>query len=278
MTIKVRYRKQLLQVVEAFLEGNPSADKRALRIIHRVRRTLHTEEKALTLDWIVWTLLFVKLSDSVYYENKAFLQETREIVLGHSSQSIASQVFSEDLRSCFTIDEAEWYDQLVAMVDFILTIPFAKLHEATYQAFINRESEEEMRSHIPEIVQVGIIEEEYQRRKCSIEAIYAKCPSTINIGDEKIYHLVLREVTSLLLEIEVGKKAALLGYPILKGFLLETDGATSFPPKYVDITEGLLWATRMLNAISEKGGVLFISCRLGSAPTFDGDMLLISLH
>lgn len=135
-----------------------------------------------------------------------------------------------------------------------------------------------MRAQIPEVVQAEKLEEEYQRRKGLIKDIYAKCPSPANIGDEKIYHLVLREVTSLLLEIEVGKTAAYLGYPILKGFLLETDGATSFPPKRVDITEGLLWATRMLNAISEKGGVLFISCRLGNAPTFSGDILLISLH
>jgi hypothetical protein len=278
MTVKMSYRKQLLRAVEAFLEETPSAHMKALRIINRARTKLHTEEKALTLDWIVWTPLFSKLSDSVFYENKEFLRETREMVLGHSSQNIASQVFSEDLRSCFTADEAEWYAQLVSMVDFILTIPFAKLHEATYQAFINRESGEEMRSHIPEIVQLEMIEEEYWRRKDIIKTIYANCPSPNNIGNEKIYHLVLREVASLLLEIEVGKKAALLGYPILKGFLLETDGATSFPPKYVDITEGLLWTTRMLNAISAKGGVLFISCRLGNAPTFNGDMLLISLH
>lgn len=123
MTIKISYRKQLLRAVEAFLEGTPSADMQALRIIHRARTTLHTEEKALTIDWIVWTLLFSKLSDSVYFKNKEFLQETREMALGHSSQNIASQVFREDLRSCFTTDEAEWYAQLVSMVDFILTIP-----------------------------------------------------------------------------------------------------------------------------------------------------------
>ena len=66
-----------------------------------------------------------------------------------------------------------------------------------------------MRSPIPKIVQLEMIEEEYQRRKDIIKAIYAKCPSPNNIGDEKIYHLVLREVTSLLLEIEVGKKSCL---------------------------------------------------------------------
>lgn len=272
------YRKQLLQAVEAFLEGTPSALIRAQRIIRRSSTALFNEEKALTLDWIVWERFFSKLTDSVFYEDEEFLRETWEMLLGHSSQNIASQVFSEDLRSCFTTDEAEWYDQLVAMVDFILTIPFAKLHEATYQAWLNVETRATMRAQIPEVIQAEKLEEEYQERKALIKSIYARCPSPNNIGDEKIYHLVLREVTSLLLEIEVGKMAAYLGYPILKGFLLETDGATSFPPKRVDITEGLLWATRMLNAISEKGGILFISCRLGNAPTFNGDILLISLH
>lgn len=278
MSRKTSYRKQLLRAVEAFLEKTPSAHIRAKSMIQQGYTELHNEVEALTIDWIIWGHFFAKLTDSVFYENEEFLRETQEMLLGHSSQNIASNVFSEDYRSCFTADEAEWYAQLVSMVDFVTTIPFVKIYEATYQAWQNKETWTMMYAHIPEVAQAEKIEEEYQQRKALIEKISAKIPTPENIGDEKIYHMMLCEVTSLLTKIRVGKAAVYFGYPILQGFHLETDGSTSFPPKSVNTTELLSWAKRTLDAISGKGAILFISWRLSKAATFDGDLLFISLH
>src|SRR5438552_19028146 len=161
MLRKISYRKQLLQAVEAFLEKTSSAHIRAQGIIQYGYNALYNEENALTIDWIIWGNLFAKLSDSVFYENESFLQETQEMLLGHSSQNIASNVFSEDYRSCFTADEAEWYAQLVSIVDFVTTIPFAKFHEATYTARQNKETWAKMSTNIPEVAQAEKLEEVY---------------------------------------------------------------------------------------------------------------------
>jgi len=279
MSREMNYREQLLQAVDAFLEKTPSAHRRAKNLIQHGYTAIHDEAKILTIDGIIWGGLFAQLTDSVFYESEQFLREMREVLLGHASRNIASQVFSEDYRSYFTTDEREWYAQLVNMVDFVMAIPFAQIHEATSQARLQKETWATMQAHIPEIVQVEKIEEEYQHRKTLIETIATRSPLPKHVGDEKIYHLVLQEVTSLLTNVEVGKAAVYFGYPILRGFFyLEDGGPKPFPPRPIDITEGFLWARRTLNAIAGKEGILFLTWRLRSAPTFDGDLLIVSFH
>src|SRR5215510_8439354 len=112
------YRRQLLRAVDAFLEGTPSARVRAQRIIQRCLAEIHSEAKGSTLDQLIWDYYITPLTDSEFYESEAYLRETREILLGHSSQNIARTILSEDFRPFFTADEAEWHAQLLSMVDF----------------------------------------------------------------------------------------------------------------------------------------------------------------
>lgn len=277
MPRKIIYRRQLIQAAEAFLERTPAAHRRAQNIIRRCSAALRSEEKRVRLDDIIWGSFVKALTDSVFYENEQFLRETREILLGRSSRNIAQTVFSEDYQIYFTTNEAEWYAQLVDIVDFITTIPFTKLYEAAYQARQNKETWETMRTYIPEVVQAEKIEEEYQQRKILIEEISARSPSPENAGDEKIYHLLLREVTNFLTGISVGHAAVYFGYPFLDSSYTVFHNSASSNFRAVNVTESIAWAKKMLEAISGREEI-FISWRLSKAATFDGDLLLISLR
>ena len=281
MPRRIRYRRRLLQAVDAFLEGTPSSLVRAQDIIQRCDAALHSDAKEATLDQIIWDLFIRTLGDSVFYQNEAYLREAQKILLGHSSQSIARTGISEDFRSHFTLDEAEWHAQLMSLADFLIGIPFAEIHEATYQVWQSKDTWATMRKVIPEAIQAEKVEAEYRQRKSSIEAIAAQCPPPEDIGDEKIYHLVLREVTNLLTGIAVGGPAVYCGYPILAGPFTAYGDATDLAPgisAYVlNMSESLVWAKRALEALIGKGGLL-ISCRLSTASTFDADMLIITLY
>lgn len=54
MTRRTKYRKYLLQAVEAFLEGTPEDVRRAHLVIRRCSAVLQKEAKEATLDEILW--------------------------------------------------------------------------------------------------------------------------------------------------------------------------------------------------------------------------------
>jgi hypothetical protein len=267
------YRRQLLQAVDAFLEGTPSARVRAQRIIQRCFAAIHSEAKESTLDKLIWNNYVTPLSDSDFYESEAYLRETREILLGQSPQNIARRILSEDFRPAFTADEAEWYAQLLSMVEFLRAIPYAQIHAATFQAWQQRDTWATTRTVIPEAVQADEAEADYQRRKALIEALAAKSPSPEQMGDEKIYHVVLREVTTLITSIRVGMAAVVCGYPVLTP---PYSGATASEYGLLNMSERLTWIKRALEALEGKDAVL-LSWRLSKAATFDADVLLLSL-
>ncbi len=274
MSRSMIYRRQLLRAVDAFLEGTPSAHVRAQGIIQRCYAAIGNEAKESTLDQIIWRGFIVPLTDSVFYESEAYLRETREILLGHSSQNIARTILSEDFRPSFTAEEAEWHAQLLSMVDFLKAIPYAKIHAATFQAWQRKDTWATTRTVIPEAIQADEAEAEYQRRKALIEAIAARSPSPEQMGDEKIYHVVLREVTTLITSIRVGMAAVVCGYPVLTP---PYSGATSSEYGLLNMSERLSWIKRALEALEGKDALL-MSWRLSKAPTFDADVLLLSLQ
>lgn len=280
MPRKIIYRKQLLQAVEAFLDKTPSSLAQAHHIIQHYSAAICSESRKLTLDQVIWGGFIRALTDSVCYESEEFLQETREILLGHSSQATRA-VFKDDYCVYFTTDEAEWHAQLLSLLDFIVAIPFAKIHAATVQAWQNQITWPMVRETIPEAIQAEEIEEEYQRRKILINTIAARSPAPENIGDEKIYHIVLREVTALITGINVGKAAVYCGYPMLDSPYVGYGNATVLAPGIrtysVDMSESLQWARRALEALEGKGALIF-SWSLSKAPTFNTDVLLISIH
>ena len=269
MVKPIFYRKQVLEAVEAFLEETPSASAHAAYLIQQCYDELSLEEKYMTLDDIVFGFFVRALTDSVFYENKTFLLEVREILRGHSSHSIERSVFCLDCRPYFTVNEGEWYMQLVSLVHMLTTFPFGKIYEASHQARQQKESWDAMCTHIPEIIRAAQTNEEYVQKTRLIEAIVAKSPSPGDFGDEKIYHLVLREVTTLLTGLDIGKAAAFFGYPILK-IPHSRFGSRTEP---VDMTASIRWTEKVLKALAGEGE-LFLCWYLSNASSFGADVIV----
>ena len=243
----------------------------------RCYAALGREQEPVTLNDIIWGAFIQALTDSVFYESEQFLRQTQQTLQGHSPGNIARTVFKEDYRVYFTREEEQWYAELMSLLDFILTTPFAKIHEATYQAWQNKATWATIRPTLPEAVQAGKIDEEYLQRKALIEDISARSLLPEDVGDEQIYHLMLREVTSILTAIRVGHAGIVFGYPVLDGAYTDYRSSLSSQFERVDMTERLFWAKKSLDALAGKEE-LFISWRLSKASTFDGDMLLVSFH
>jgi hypothetical protein len=189
---KMKYREELFQAIDAFLERTPSALERAQRIIQRCYTSLGGEEERITLNSILWGAFITPLTDSVFYEHEPFLRETREILQGSSSRHIARTVFKEDYRASFTTEEEHWYAQLVSMLEFIWATPFDR-YAATHQAWQQRETWPTVRPTLPEAVLADKIDEEYWQRKALLEQIAASNLTPKDIGEEHIYHLLLQE-------------------------------------------------------------------------------------
>lgn len=277
------YRKALLRAVEAFLEGSPSAHKRAQRIIQHFDHAINSSPRHLNIDCIVWSFFFSALTDSVFYENRHFLQETRKELLGQTPHGISNAaVFHEDYRPSFTAEETEWYTQLQSMLAFLADIPFARIHAATAQARQAKESWEVMLGHIPEVVLAEELEEEYQQRKALINEAAAKRLSPRHIGDETIYHLVLREITELLTALRLDKPAVYLGYPTYDGPYasyrpyISYRNASPSPYDLVDMTQKIARAQTLLEAL-EGERELFLSWHLHPGQASDNDVLIVSL-
>jgi hypothetical protein len=273
---KWKYRKALLQAIEAFLEGTPSALERAQRIIQRCYTSLGSEDER-SLNYILWGAFITPLTDSVYYEHEPFLRETRDVLLGSSSRHIARTIFKEDYRTSFTTDEEHWYAQLINMLKFIWATPFDRIHAATNQAWQQKATWPTVRPTLPEAVLAGKIDEEYWQRKARLEQIAASSLTPKDVGEEHISHLLLREITSILTAIRVGHAAIAYGYPVLNAPY--TDYRSPMPSQHEDIdaTEQLTWAKKRVDALAGKEDI-FISWRLGHASTFEGDILLVFFH
>lgn len=281
MTRKLIYRKKLLQAIEAFLKREPSSQVQAQHLIQQCVLAMQGEIGKLTLNEIVWHFLVRALTDSVYYENEVFLQETRDMLLGRASQSITRAIFLDNYTTHFTLDETEWYEQLLGMLDFIAAVPFTEIHHATMHAWQEKETWATTRRSIPEAIQAEKIEEEYQSRKGRIEAVAERNPAPENRGEETMYHLVLQEITNVLTGLSIGRAAVYCGYPLLappySGYGKTTVLAPGRDLYALNMSERIVWARRVLGALAGEGGI-FLSCRFGKAPTFDSDLLFVVIH
>ncbi|MDQ2905317.1 MAG: hypothetical protein ABI456_09660 [Ktedonobacteraceae bacterium] len=269
----MNYRKQLLLAVEAFLEGTPSSHLRAQRILQRCEQALWSEAREATFDRMIWGFYAQALTDSVFYESESYLQETRATLLGEATQPIARTVTSDDFRPYFTADEAEWYAHLLSMVEFLTAVPFTTIHEATFPAWQQKDAWATLRKSIPEAMQAEELDAAYERRQVAIEALVTRTPFPKNLGDVKIYQLVLREVTSVITGLHVGRSAVVYGYPSPR----PPYNGVSFTGAPIDMSASIAWAMRALKAIAGMDAI-FITWRLGKAASFGADMLLVSLQ
>ncbi|HEU5230021.1 MAG TPA: hypothetical protein VFU49_19530 [Ktedonobacteraceae bacterium] len=281
MPRRISYRRRLLEAIEAFLQGTPVSLTHAQQIIKQCYDEIHTEAKEATLDRLFWSSFIVRLTDSLFYEDKTYLQETYHMLLGDAPPISTRSIVCDNFRSKFTTDEVEWYTHLFSMVDFIDAVPSTKIHEATFSAWRDKATWAKTREIIPEAIQVEEIEKEYQQRKERIETMMAHSPAPKNVGDETIYHLALQEVTLVLAGLSIGRAAVYYGHPMLDGSYSSYGKATELAPgifvRVLDMTRSVQWSRRVLEALAGQGG-LFITWRLIKAATFDADILQVSMH
>lgn len=274
MPQKIAYQQQLLRAVHAFMKEDASSLLQAHLIIQRCLKALNTEEKLATLDDIVWGFFIRSLNDSVFFENREFLQKVLDWLHGNDAATSIKAIFYEDYRPSFQEMEAEWYHQLLHLAKFLTDIPYTKIQEATALARQNNVPWETMCQMVPEAARAELLEEEYERRKSSIQSIIDKIHYSHPIGDEKMYQMVLRNVTDMLLEMRVGKAAVYSGVPVLDGsYSIFGDSASP----WIDGTATIHWATQLLEGLA--GTRPFMAyIRPGKGDRSTANWLVVSLY
>jgi hypothetical protein len=222
---RVNFRRTLLAAIDAFLEGTPTSLEQAHRLVERCRAACQFT----TLDEVVWGGMISSLTDSLYYESLPILREFRSL-LAKGSTNVHRAYLNYDFRDQFTQIEHDWYAQLWDMLDFFDPFPFGSATEA-----IN----------------------EYKRRQFVIESLALQSPPPSRLGDEMIYHFILREVTEVTTRVTLG-----LGL-LARGRLIPGGVYSVIPPQTddwlecePDPRESLAWARKALRSIVEEGWML----------------------
>lgn len=269
------YRKQVLSAVEAFLQGTPASIAQGQEMINSCYSMLWEGSQRFTLDGLIWRSFVHPLTDSVYFTSQEYLQEIRNILQGFPSKERWKIFIKQDFRPYLTADEAEWYAQLLSMLDFIQSLPFAQIAEATADARQRKLPGNLILKTIPEAMPINEAYEDYQRRQATIATLVTGFPFPEHFGEETIYRFVLREVTDLVTHIDIRLSAIYHGYPsplppyATEGDAIEEDAS--------DMSELFAWAKRALSALTGAHNLIF-SWKLTSARSFDADLLLLSFH
>lgn len=221
----------------------------------------------MTVNDIVWSSYFSALTDSVFYEDTDYLRALREFLLSKDSKKLHTWIIRDDFRPFFTPDETEWYAQLLSLVAFVEGIAYQHIYQVTHADW-------EQRTQCPEYAQAQAFDEEYLSRTEHINALVAGIPVPKNLGEIKIYHLVLREVTSWMIGLRVGWPAVHYGYPIAV-YAGQMSYHTGINSECANGSGIISRAKRMVEALAGEGDI-YLSCRLGKASTGDSEMLVIS--
>jgi hypothetical protein len=189
--------------------------------------------RAYTLDDIVWGDIATPLTDSVYYDNPQALRTFHDL-LANGSDELHRAYLNLDVHTDFTDSERAWYGRLSDMLDFLAGFPFPD-------------------------VQTGVAE--YERRVQLIVHLASLSPPPARLGEETIYHLVLREVTAIVTHVEIYMRGPLLHNQRL---VARVPYAAFTPPErdmldqMPDVRESLAWAKHALAAIAGDDWLLIM--------------------
>jgi hypothetical protein len=220
-------RRALLRAVDAFLEATPAAQANAQRLVSRCKKAL----QPYTLDDIVWGGIALRLSDPLHAQHLPALQRYHNL-LATGSTELHRAYLNEDFRPDFTPLEREWYARLSEMLDFIDHLPFDHSEADTA---------------------------DYLRRAQEIAQLAAQSSAPAHLGEEVIYHLVLREVTAIATHVFIGHH-----HPAYGGRLLAESPYCMFSqpkgygPEDPDVRESLAWARHALRSIAAASWLLII--------------------
>jgi hypothetical protein len=217
MARHVNYRRSLLAAVDAFLEQTPQSLARAHRLVRACNKSL----KPFTLNNITWGPTVSTLRDSLYFENPAYLSNLRT-VLREGSQTIHRVYMRRDFRADLTTEEQEWLVELWELLAFLRRFPALEVQSATV---------------------------EYEERSARVVAAQGRASTPTALGDEKLYHLLLREVTVILTGINLQQSLRRYRYlvPAAPYSWLDDTEARQMEP---DVSLNVTWASNALRAIS----------------------------
>jgi hypothetical protein len=231
------YRRRLLAIVDAFMDPSDGSHTRACR---RVNRLYHDPRRRLqTIDDLVWGGFVSELTDSVFYEQLEYLQQTRETLV-HGSPELHRAYLSYDFRSDFTAVERDWHAHLCELAAWLQTQPFPWLQS----------------DPLP-LGDESAAQSEYERRVQAITALSARTPPPAHVGEEKLYHFVTRTDSAVLAGINpwsstrYGYLAAAVPYTAYQWN--PADPNDRFRP--IDAGTSVAWAVRALQAITLHGWV-----------------------
>lgn len=203
MTRPLNLRRALLAAVDAFLEASPPSLAKAHRLVARC----YAARRFVSLNEIVWGGIIVALTDFEHYENVHHLREYRNLLAAGSSE-IHRAYLNHDCSADFTAEERIWHEQLAELLDFLQDFPFPDAEAAT---------------------------KSYEQRVVRIGQSVLLSPPPSQLGEEMIYHLILRDVSAVLTTLD-------LRLSLLLGRLVPAAPLTAFPPQTND------WRERMPDA------------------------------
>lgn len=218
-------RRTLLTAVDAFIEGSPASLAKAHRLVARCDHACRT----FTLNNVVWGRFISALMDSYFYEDAPTLRKYRSL-LAAGSHEIYRKYLNHDFAWVFTPEEHVWLGLLHGMLDFLSGFPFPDRDAAV---------------------------QEYKRRVEEIKQSMLQSPPPPRLEDETIYHLILREVSTILVNVN-------LLYSLLRSTHLvpRTPYSSIGPQPYdgrddtPDVSGDVEWARRALRSIAEQGWLL----------------------
>ncbi|HEV8190474.1 MAG TPA: hypothetical protein VGP82_03175 [Ktedonobacterales bacterium] len=213
------YRGQLLNAVQAFLEENPGSEDRGRQIVHACPATT-----PFTLDFITWGSIISLLTDLLFFRDAEFLRDLQRFLAGDSWELRRGMItydflpfMDEHERACYEI-----LQRLVALVE-----------------------------GFPEALAAPDVDEYVQRGgqlQDQARATLAALPRIEYRGDETVYHLVLRETGSILVNInlEFARQHEQLVFP----------GGAIFAARYrMELPDGsgaVAWVKRALAALARQ--------------------------
>ena len=227
------YRRRLLNVVNAYLDPADTSHVRADRLIDRLYHD-HFRHNSQTIDDLVWGGFVQELTDSEFSENPTYLQQTRD-ALALGSPELHRAYLNYDFRQEFTDVERDWHAQICDLAAWLQTKPFPWLQSGPLPA------DDELGAHA-----------EYEQRVSVITELSAQSPPPAHVGEEKLYHFVMRTASAVLTGINPWY-AMRCGYLAAGGAYTEFHWNPADPDdRYRPIDAGMSvdWAARALRAIT----------------------------
>lgn len=228
------YRRRLLNVVNAYLDPADASHGRADRLIARLYHD-HFSRNSQTVNDLVWGGFVQALTDSEFSENAEYLRQTRE-TLAHGSPEIHRAYLSYDFRPDFTYIERDWHMRLGELGAWLQTQPFPWLQGGPLPA--NDES--------------AATQSKYETRAQAITELSAHSPPPAHLGEEKLYHFIMRSASAVLTGINPWYSMR-CGYLAAAAPLTEYHWNPADPNdryKPIDAGPSVDWAVRALRAIA----------------------------